>query len=147
MKINSNSVCGLDCSCRSCGTVWRQARRRLRKIPSLKQTWYIHNCDQTKCMISKVLNRAIKRARVDLSSTSGSPTSATLVGKEENVFMNIALDHGHMPSVNSKTAFLEGVSQMYCSIFQFPFQELPNLLEQCGCDVKIMIDLKSIDSL
>lgn len=78
-------------------------------------------------------------------STDEVPSSAAPEVKNENFLMDIFLDVPEDQVAYTNTAILEGVLTKYCQIFQCLFQELPDHLEQCGCNVEMEIGLVRTD--
>lgn len=78
---------------------------------------------------------AVWKARVQRSSTGEGPSSAVPEVKNKSVVMDTVLDDVDGPVVDIDTAILESALKSYCRISQCPCQELPDHLEQCGCDV------------
>lgn len=55
--------------------------------------------------------------------------------------MNIVLDEAKDLVGNTNTAILETELQKYFFILQCPFRQVPDNHEQCGCDIRIKMDL------
>lgn len=94
-----------------------------------------------------VRESAVKKAHVKRSSTGEGLSSAAPEAKNEDVLMNIVLDDAERLVADNETSILESALQMYCRVFQSSFQELPDHLEQCACDVEMKINLILTDSV
>lgn len=77
----------------------------------------------------------MKGPRVEPSSVSGGPLSATLVANHKNVFVDLVSNDAQEPAADSSTTLLESALYKCWCIFQCLIQELLDHFEQGGCDV------------
>lgn len=70
----------------------------------------------------RVQNRAGSRAPSERSSISENFSTAALVAKDENAFMDIVSRNAQVPKANTETALLGCLMEKSCLIFQRPFQ-------------------------
>lgn len=88
---------------------------------------------------------AVKILRERSRSTGEDVSSVAPERKNENVLKGIVLDDAENPVANTVHAVLEGPLQKYCRTFQCPIKNVPDQLDQCGCDIEIKMEVVLTD--
>lgn len=87
----------------------------------------------------------LKEARVQRKSRGGGLSTAAPKNQNEDVCIYIFLDGVEQSVGDTDNAEFKRALRKYSLIFQWPFQQLPDRLEQCGCDTEMKIGLVTTD--